>query len=105
MIQAANNPGGEEPVERVTKRLAIEGLVQGVGFRDFMQRRARMLGVTGWVRNRTDGSVEAVVQGSADAVDQVVALARQGPRSAHVTGVRVFDADGQFTVFEMRPTE
>lgn len=89
----------------VTKNLRIAGDVQGVGFRDFMLRRARTLGVTGWVRNRMDGSVEAVVQGSADAVDQIIALARQGPRSAHVTGVRVSDADGQFTAFEMRPTE
>jgi acylphosphatase len=89
----------------VTKNLRISGRVQGVGFRDFMQRRARALGVTGWVRNRMDGSVEAVVQGSTDAVDQMIALARQGPRSAHVTGVRVSDADGQFTAFEMRPTE
>lgn len=92
-------------MERVTKHLIIEGRVQGVGFRDFMQRRARALSVTGWVRNRMDGSVEAVVQGSADAVNQMIALARQGPRSAHVTGVRVSDADGQFTAFEMRPTE
>jgi acylphosphatase len=89
----------------VTKNLRISGHVQGVGFRDFMQRRARPLGVTGWVRNRSDGSVEVVVQGSTDAVDQMIALARQGPRSAHVTGVRVSDADGQFTAFEMRPTE
>lgn len=89
----------------MTKRLTIEGRVQGVGYRDFVQRRARALGVTGWVRNRMDGSVEAVVQGSTDAVDQMIASARQGPRSAQVTGVRVSDADGQFTAFEMRPTE
>jgi acylphosphatase len=89
----------------LTRRLSIIGRVQGVGFRDFMQRRARALGVTGWVRNRMDGSVEAVVQGSTDAVDQMIALARQGPRSAHVTGVRVSDADGHFAAFEMRPTE
>jgi acylphosphatase len=89
----------------ITRNLRISGRVQGVGFRDFMQRRAHALGLTGWVRNRLDGSVEAVVQGSADAVDQIVALARHGPRSAHVTGVRISDADGQFTAFEMRPTE
>jgi acylphosphatase len=89
----------------LTRRLSITGRVQGVGFRDFMQRRARALGVTGWVRNRSDGSVEAVVQGSDDAVNQIIALARQGPRSAHVTGVRVSDADGQFLEFDLRPTE
>ena len=92
-------------MERVTKQLRIEGLVQGVGFRDFMHRRARALGVTGWVRNRMDGSVEAVVQGSADAVDQMIAFARQGPRSARVTAVEISDADGEFAAFEMRPTE
>jgi acylphosphatase len=92
-------------MDTITKLLRIDGRVQGVGFRDFMQRRARALGVTGWVRNRMDGSVEAVLQGSADAVNQMIVLARQGPRSAHVTGVRVSDADGQFTAFEMRPTE
>lgn len=92
-------------MDTIAKLLRIDGRVQGVGFRDFMQRRARTLGVTGWVRNRMDGSVEAVVQGSTDAVDQMIALARQGPRSAHVTAVRVTDADGQFTAFEMRPTE
>lgn len=92
-------------MDTITKLLRIDGRVQGVGFRDFMQRRARALGVTGWVRNRMDGSVEAVVQGSADAVNQMIAFAHQGPRSAHVTGVRVSDADGQFTAFEMRPTE
>jgi acylphosphatase len=52
-----------------------------------------------------DGSVEAVLQGGADAVNQMIVLARQGPRSAHVTGLRVSDADGQFSAFEMRPTE
>lgn len=89
----------------MTKNLRIAGHVQGVGFRDFMQRRAHALGVTGWVRNRMDGSVEAVVQGSADAVNQMIEMAHQGPRSAHVTDIRVSDADGQFTAFEMRPTE
>ena len=92
-------------MDTITRLLRIDGRVQGVGFRDFMLRRARALGVTGWVRNRMDGSVEAVIQGSADAIDQMIALARQGPRSSHVTAIRVSDADGEFTAFEMRPTE
>ena len=92
-------------VEHVTKRLAIEGLVQGVGFRYFMQRKARALGVTGWVRNRADGSVEAIVQGSAKAVEDMIGLARQGPTNARVATVSVSDADGQFTGFDQRPTE
>ncbi|MDH3287779.1 MAG: acylphosphatase [Betaproteobacteria bacterium] len=88
-----------------TKRLQIEGRVQGVGFRYFMQRRARTLGITGWVRNRTDGSVEAVVQGSPDDVAAIIALARRGPRSARVTQIRVSDAEGQFDNFDTLPTE
>jgi len=89
----------------VTKQLKIEGLVQGVGFRYFMQRSARTLGVTGWVRNRMDGSVEAVVQGSAEAVEAITELARRGPPSAHVTDIRISDADGRFGAFDLLPTE
>ncbi len=92
-------------MERVTKLLRIEGLVQGVGFRYFMQRRARSLGVTGWVRNRTDGTVEAVVQGTADSIVAIIAQAKQGPRSARVTAVRISDAEGEFMTFDLLPTE
>jgi len=92
-------------MELVTKLLMIEGAVQGVGFRYFMQRRARSLGITGWVRNRLDGSVEAIIQGSPDAVAAMIAQAKQGPRSARVTNVRVSDAAGQFTDFALLPTE
>jgi acylphosphatase len=92
-------------MEPVTKLLKIEGRVQGVGFRYFMQRRARSLGITGWVRNRTDGSVEAMVQGGAEAVNAIIAVARRGPPSATVTGVRITDADGQFAAFDLLPTE
>ena len=92
-------------MEQVTKRLEIEGLVQGVGFRYFVQRKARALGITGWVRNRVDGSVEAIVQGDPDAVEELISLARTGPSSARVTNVSVRDADGQFTRFDQLPTE
>lgn len=92
-------------MDLVTKQLRIEGLVQGVGFRYFMQRRARSLGVTGWVRNRTDGTVEAVVQGTADTIAAIIAQAKQGPRSARVTSVKVSDTQGQFTAFDLLPTE
>lgn len=92
-------------MERITKLLRIEGVVQGVGFRFFMQRRAHALGVTGWVRNRTDGSVEAMVQGGADAIAAIIDQAKQGPRSAQVTSVKVADAEGQFTAFDLLPTE
>lgn len=92
-------------MEPVTKLLRIEGVVQGVGFRYFMQRRARSLGITGWVRNRLDGSVEALVQGSPDAVAAIIAQAKQGPRSSRVTDVKVSDADGQYAEFDLLPTE
>ncbi|OGA47952.1 MAG: acylphosphatase, partial [Betaproteobacteria bacterium RIFCSPLOWO2_12_FULL_63_13] len=62
----------------VTRHLRIEGRVQGVGFRFYLQRRARELGVTGWVRNRPDGTVEAVVQGTPEAVETMIAWARRG---------------------------
>ncbi len=97
--------GTRNPMELVTKHLWIEGVVQGVGFRYFMQRRARTIGIRGWVRNRKDGSVEALVQGSPDAIAAIIAQAKQGPRAARVADVKVSDADGRFTGFELLPTE
>jgi acylphosphatase len=89
----------------ITRHLNIRGRVQGVGFRYEMQREAQKQGVAGWVRNRRDGSVEAVVQGETDAVDALIAWAHHGPRSARVTDVQVSEASGEFSGFEMRPTE
>ncbi len=89
----------------VTKQLRITGRVQGVGFRFYTERKARELGVTGWVRNRRDGSVEAVVQGTSGAVETMIAWARRGPPSAVVAEVRVTDATGDFVTFEAWPTE
>jgi len=89
----------------VTRRLLITGRVQGVGFRFYMERKARELGVTGWVRNRRDGSVEAIIQGASEAVEAMIAWARRGPPSAVVADVRVTDASGDFATFEARPTE
>jgi acylphosphatase len=89
----------------VTRRLLITGRVQGVGFRFYMQRKARELGLTGWVRNCRDGSVEAVIQGDSGAVETMIAWARRGPPSAVVADVRVTDASGDFATFEARPTE
>jgi acylphosphatase len=89
----------------ITKHLIIAGRVQGVGFRFYMERKARELGVTGWVRNRRDGSVEAVVQGTTGAVEAMIAWARRGPPSAVVAEVRVTDASGDYAAFDTRPTE
>ena len=83
----------------------ITGRVQGVGFRDFMLRTAGELGVTGWVRNRRDGSVEAVVAGTPERVQAMVERAQRGPRSALVAKVDVSEADGIFPHFDMLPTE
>lgn len=89
----------------VTKRLVVSGRVQGVGFRFFMERVAREQGVAGWVRNRRDGGVEAMVQGPPDAVEHVIAAARCGPPHARVDGVAVEDAGGSYAGFRVLPTE
>jgi acylphosphatase len=64
--------------------LSIHGIVQGVGFRDAFARQALEHGLDGWVRNRRDGSVEAVVRGAAGAVEATVRWARRGPPAARV---------------------
>jgi acylphosphatase len=89
----------------VTKHLLITGRVQGVGFRFYMERKARELGIGGWVRNRRDGAVEAMIQGSSAAVETMIAWARRGPPSAVVADVRVTDGSGDYATFEARPTE
>jgi acylphosphatase len=90
--------------EGVTRRLVARGRVQGVWFRESMRQEAERLGVTGWVRNRLDGSVEAVVHGSPEAVDRITAWARRGPEAAEVKGLEVSEAHGLFERFEKRPT-
>ena len=69
-------------------RLRINGRVQGVWYRGATQAEARRLGVDGWVRNLPDGSVEAVLDGEADAVARLVEWCRRGPSGAHVTAVQ-----------------
>lgn len=69
------------------KRLIIAGRVQGVGFRDWMARQAEALGLDGWVRNRPDGTVEALIAGDTDAVEELARLCRRGPRLAEVTSI------------------
>lgn len=69
------------------KRLIISGRVQGVGFRIWMVETARKLGISGWVRNRVDGSVEALIAGDLAAVEEFSRLCRRGPRMAEVVSI------------------
>ena len=69
------------------RRLIISGRVQGVGYRDWMFVLAERLGVFGWVRNRRDGTVEAVVDGDEAAVAELLRACRRGPRLAEVTEI------------------
>ena len=85
-----------------TQHLLIQGRVQGVWFRESMRQEAARLGVTGWVRNRADGSVEAVVQGPLEAVDALVNWARSGPPMAQVERVTQTETHGHFSTFEKR---
>ena len=77
--------------EPVARRVVVHGSVQGVFFRDTTRRKARSRGVSGWVRNCPDGSVEALFEGDADAVDAMLAFTREGPRGAEVERVDVED--------------
>jgi acylphosphatase len=74
-------------------RLRIEGRVQGVGYRAWLQREARSRDLRGWVRNRRDGSVEALLIGDDDAIEAAIAACARGPRLARVTGVERTPAD------------
>ena len=87
-----------------TLHLSIRGRVQGVGFREGMSNEALRLGVTGWVRNRHDGSVEAIVQGTQAQVDELLRWVHRGPPTAMVLRVEVGTAEGHFDRFERRPT-
>lgn len=88
-----------------TVQVRIEGRVQGVGYRLWTQRTAVGLGLRGWVRNRRDGSVEAVFQGEAADVAAMIAACKDGPRAAQVATVNVLaDGAGVFTGFEVRET-
>jgi acylphosphatase len=87
------------------KRLVIRGRVQGVGYRYAMVDAAMASGVTGWVRNRRDGSVEALVQGEPAAIESIVAWCRRGPSTSRVSAIDEIEAtDELVTGFELRPT-
>jgi acylphosphatase len=72
----------------VTRQVRITGLVQGVGYRAWLEHRARAQGLEGWVRNRRDGSVEALFAGPAEVVAEMIASCRRGPSLARVEAVQ-----------------
>ena len=75
------------------KRVVIGGRVQGVGYRAWMVREAVLLGVWGWVRNRPDGTVEALVHGEGDAVEELLRRCRLGPMLASVRTIDESEAE------------
>ena len=95
----------QNPAMTVTYHVRISGLVQGVGYREAMRAEAIRRRVRGWVRNRRDGSVEAVVQGTPEAVDAMIACARRGPSSAMVSEVRITEGSGEYADFSLLPTQ
>ena len=89
---------------KVTKHLIAHGRVQGVNYRETLRMQAQRLDVTGWVRNRSDGTVEAMVHGSPEEVAQLIDWCRHGPTSARVTSLQVEEASGAFEAFERWPS-
>jgi len=90
-------------VDRVRRRVVVHGRVQGVFFRDAVRRRAVSQGVAGWICNRDDGAVEAVLEGQPHAVEHLLEFFRRGPRQAEVEDVQVGEEPPEgLTGFEVR---
>ena len=91
----------------IARRFSVRGRVQGVGYRMAMVEAARERGVSGWVRNRRDGTVEAVVQGDDASVGQMLEWCRRGPPGSRVSGLATcaLEADPALSDFVLRPTE
>ncbi len=89
--------------ETIRRRAVIQGNVQGVFFRDSAREEAEKQGVNGWVSNRSDGGVEAVLEGPSDAVERVLQFLREGPSRADVEDVEVAEEDPEgLSSFEVR---
>ncbi|KAL6503097.1 hypothetical protein OROHE_023726 [Orobanche hederae] len=101
--QETDNP---IPLDAKTVRVVIKGRVQGVFYRNWTVNNAKELGLKGWVRNRRDGSVEALFSGSPEKVQEMEGRCRRAPPNAKVTGLQVFFpcTDDPGTTFERKPT-
>lgn len=91
---------------RTIRQLRIRGRVQGVGFRESLRSEAKSLGVNGWVRNRLDGSVEALLAGESAQVEALIQWARRGPGTARVDTLEstLIDEAGHWDDFQCHPT-
>lgn len=100
----------EANTQQITRTLFIRGIVQGVGFRWSLREAALALGLCGWVRNRRDGSVEALIHGTPEAVSRLTDWAHHGPPGARVASVEMREAEREAepqappSGFEQRPT-
>ena len=92
----------DEASDRRTVRVRLEGHVQGVGFRWFVEREAHILGIAGWVRNNSDGSVEVMAQGTAAQIAGLRSRLREGPRASRVDDVEEFEAQAKPGVSSFR---
>jgi acylphosphatase len=99
-------PKPAETVEDITTlRIRIEGVVQGVGFRAFVLREANARRLKGWVRNRMDGTLEALACGPTKQIESLISSCMQGPRGARVANIDLFVADAPNEAgFTLRPT-
>jgi acylphosphatase len=89
--------------QRIRRHVVVSGRVQGVFFRDSTRREAERSGVAGWVSNRYDGAVEAVLEGPSDAVERVLRFMREGPRHARVEDIDVREEEPEsLTTFSVR---
>ena len=91
---------------KTTRHIRIYGQVQGVFFRESMRQQANQLGITGWARNRSDGTVEAVIQGNASSVDKLIEWSRRGPGRAQVDRVTIEPVDDgvDYASFDIKPS-
>ena len=92
--------------EEIRLYAVVEGRVQGVGFRYFVEENALSLGLQGWVRNRWEGTVEFTAEGERQSLEKLLAFVRRGPRSSYVSHVRAdwLPATGEFRDFRIRMT-